>query len=151
MNIASSPVQAPEQYVLLRADDLRLLLPSTDVGPAEHFSGLLEPLDGSGLLCNPADPEGAAFYVALSSSMKPLPEAPVDRFLTTTLGDSGASLRWCWSEVRMLASSAVTPQPLPQALRAPYSPIAEFTVFEDHIVFFCDAARVADFVFAHRT
>ncbi|QTD45418.1 hypothetical protein [Ottowia testudinis] len=148
----STPAAASApQYVLVRADELRLLLPQSDVGVAEYLDGALEPLDGAGLLLNPADAEASKFYAALSSHMKPLPEAPEGRFLTTTLGDAGDPLHWCWNEVRVVPGSAITPLTLPPALRAPYSPITEFALFEDHVVFLCDAARVTEFAFAHRT
>lgn len=122
-------------FVMLRADSLRLLLPQDQVGPAEHISGL--------------DVHGRAtderVLMALSSRLRPLAEPPPDRFLTTTLGDDAVGIDWCWSEVDVLIDVQLQPQALPAALVAPYTPVSEYVDYKGHIAFLCSAQKLCDF------
>ena len=111
-------------YVLLRADTLRLLLPQSDIQSTNYMQTRPEPIDGeSGLLHMPGSDDGAV-YVALSSDMRLLDACPSDRFVSTRLqGD--VDVQWCWSEVRVLMDTQLSYEAVPPVLLAPHTPVHE--------------------------
>lgn len=131
-------------YVLLRADTLRLLLPRHEVGTAEHSGTPLRPCPETGLL-RPADGSSARRFAALSDRMTLLPHCPVDRFVVTALGAEGDNLGWCWNEVRMLIDVELQLRPLPTVLLARNTPVEQYVEHAGEIAFLCSAHRLREF------
>lgn len=145
------PHTAPtDNYVLLTADTLRLLLPQRELGGAEFLEGALEATDRPGLLKRVGD-DGPRRYAALSTRMKLLRRCPPERFLVARLGVASDDLGWCWNELRILANIELRPQPLPRALIAPDSPIDQYVEFEGKLAFLCSAQRLRAFALSSGT
>lgn len=128
-------------YVLLRADTLRLLLPQHEVGAAEHLSGRLHAADTAGLLRQADDPAHRR-YAALSMQMKLLPSCPADRFVLTRLGKDSDDLGWCWNDIKVLIDVELRPLPVPAVLMAPYTPVDRFVEHEGAIAYLSSAQRL---------
>lgn len=131
-------------YVLLRADTLRLLLPQSDIQSTNYMQTRPEPVDGeSGLLHMPGSDDGAV-YVALSSDMRLLDACPSDRFVSTRLqGD--VDVQWCWSEVRVLMDTQLSYEAVPPVLLAPHTPVHEMAAVGDEWAYLCSAEVLQQF------
>ena len=131
-------------YVLLRADTLRLLLPQSDIQSTDYMQTRPEPIDGeSGLLHMPNSDDGAV-YVALSSDMRLLGACPSDRFVSTRLqGD--VDVQWCWSEVRVLMDAQLSCEAVPPVLLAPHTPVHEMVAVGDDWAYLCSADVLQQF------
>ena len=131
-------------YVLLRADTLRLLLPQSDIQSTNYMQTRPEPIDGeSGLLHMPGNDDGAV-YVALSSDMRLLGACPSDRFVSTRLqGD--VDVQWCWSEVRVLMDTQLSYEAVPPVLLAPHTPVHEMVAVGDEWAYLCSADVLQQF------
>jgi hypothetical protein len=131
-------------YVLLRADTLRLLLPQDEVGSALYLD---EPPQASGMpgVFERNTEGGAQVVLALSKGMRPLTEYPGDRFVLTPMTTAQGELGFGWNEVTVLIDAHLHAQPLPTALVETASPLREFVEIDGHVVFCCNAARLADF------
>ena len=131
-------------YVLLRADTLRLLLPQSDIQSTNYMQTRPEPIDGeSGLLHMPGSDDGAV-YVALSSDMRLLGACPSDRFVSTRLqGD--VDVQWCWSEVRVLMDTQLSYEAVPPVLLAPHTPVHEMAAVGDEWAYLCSAEVLQQF------
>jgi len=136
-------------FVVLRADTLRLLLPQADVGAASYLDQLPQATDLPGVFRR-GGAAGEQAVVALSSQMRPLPQYPKDRFLVTPVVTPQGEFGFGWSEVQVLIDARLKPQALPAALAASNGPLKEFVEIEDQVVFCCDAARLADYALASR-
>ena len=131
-------------YVLLRADTLRLLLPQTDIQSTNYMQTRPEPIEGErGLLHMPGSDDGAV-YVALSSDMRLLGTCPSDRFVSTRLqGD--VDVQWCWSEVRVLMDAQLSCETVPPVLLAPHTPVREMAAVGDEWAYLCPAEVLQQF------
>lgn len=133
-------------YVLLRADETRLLLPQTDVGQAEyltHESQLL-PLEGSEgvfYLENHTD----HFFVALSAHLKPQYTPPQNHFIATYLANTDEELRWCWHEVKILHDLQLAAHPLPEVVLVENSPVTHYVELEGSLAYPCTAEKLLAF------
>lgn len=151
MNLSSSPSQPNTtlhgNYVLLRADTLRLLLPQHEVGALEYLESVPTPGDAPGLFLPTSKGEMQDHrFVALSAQMNLLTSFPVERFVYTTLGNAQDDLLgWCWDEVQVLPELEVSPQTLPAVLRAPQTPVVRFVQYDDEIVFLCNARQLRSY------
>ena len=146
------PKHAPDNYVLLRAGSLQLLMKQKEVRPAERLDVLPQPLDGSlpGVLHIPGDKKQRCFF-ALSETMNLLPECPSDRFVTTSLVFGDESEYWCWSEVRVLVNVALDIQPIPRSILPPHAPLQNFVEQDgNQLAFVCDARQMGEFVLGQR-
>ena len=131
-------------YVLLRADALRLLLPQTDIQSTNYMQTRPEPIECErGLLHMPGSDDGAV-YVALSSDMRLLGTCPSDRFVSTRLqGD--VDVQWCWSEVRVLMDAQLSCETVPPVLLAPHTPVREMAAVGDEWAYLCPAEVLQQF------
>lgn len=134
-------------YVMLRADTLRLLLPQQEVGAAEYLGVTLEPGDEPGLL-RQADGQSARCFAALSAQMTLLPQCPSDRFVATVLGEKSDDIAWCWNEVQVLINVELQPRQLPAVLLAPHTPVDQYVDHEGGIVYLCSARRLRAYALA---
>lgn len=134
-------------YVLLRADNLRLLLPQHEVGSLAYLETAPDAGDLPGQFLFRNDERLAhSRFVALSEKMRLMPDFPVERFVYTTLGhEEDDLLCWCWSQVQILPESEISPQYLPPVLRSPGSPITRFTELRGKVVFLCNARQLRQY------
>ena len=136
-------------FVLLRADTLRLLLPQGDVGAAAYLDQVPQATDIPGLFEHSGE-AGVQAVLALSAHMVPMAQYPKDRFfvtpITTALGDIGFG----WSDVTVLIDAQLQPQPLPTSLVVADAALTEFVEIDGHVVFCCDAQRMSEYALANR-
>ena len=137
-------------FVLLRTENVGLLLPRAEVGDASFVEPNLVAMDEtSGLLMNP-DADDGRFYVALSGKLRPLGALPPQRYLSTALGEDMAELQWCWDEVRMLNGFRATAHALAACLVAPHTPVREYVDLDGEVVFVCDAQALTQYALAEQ-
>ena len=137
----SGPIRG--NYVLLRADGLRLVLPQRDIRSTDYMMSRPVRMDGeNGLLHVPGSTD-AAVYVAVSAGMQLLEECPADRFISTVL--QGLDVHWCWSDVRVLLNAELHPLPLPVSLIAPGTPVREVVAVGGEWAYMCSAETLQQF------
>ena len=139
--VSSGPIRG--NYVLLRADGLRLVLPQRDIRSTDYMMSRPVRMDGeNGLLHVPGSTD-AAVYVAVSAGMQLLEECPADRFISTVL--QGLDVHWCWSDVRVLLNAELLPLPLPVSLIAPGTPVREVVAVGGEWAYMCSAETLQQF------
>ena len=138
---SSDPIRG--NYVLLRADGLRLVLPQRDIRSTDYMMSRPARMDWeNGLLHVPGSTD-AAVYVAVSAGMQLLEECPADRFISTVL--QGLDVHWCWSDVRVLLNAELHPLPLPVSLIAPGTPVREVVAVGGEWAYMCSAEILQQF------
>lgn len=133
-------------HVLVRADNLRLLLPQADVVSTDYLQGKPELMDEQTNLLHVPDSTDGAVYVAMDENMRLLKHSPEDRFVTTSL--QGVEVRWCWSEVRVILGETIDTWPLPPVLLSPYTPVHEIAAVGSEWVYVCSADILQQYVLA---
>lgn len=125
-------------YVLLRADTVRLLLPQTQLLDIVHLQNrattsahcITQPAE----LITVADGVEASTqhfqYATLSDELALLPDVPVNRFVVTTHQQTGA-VYWCWSEVQLLNNLSLMSQLLPPIVRTELTPFQGIVTLAD--------------------
>lgn len=144
-----TPAPLRGNFVMLRAETLRLLLPQTEVGAAEYLEIRPEPTAEPGHLALP-DEAAARRFVAMSAQMTLLPHCPADRFVVAAIGDSCNSPGWCWDELQVLIDVELQPQPLPAVLLAAETPVDGYAEHSGEIAYLCSARRLAEFALKTR-
>jgi len=137
----TAPARVSGNFVVLRADSLRLLLPQQDVGAAEHVEGAVRPA-GPGGLFEIGSGAQARTVVALSGRMEPLPALPPDRFVLTRLKAGDADLSFAWNEARVLIDAQFDRFALPAAMRVPGAPIEGYVEHEGELLLCTTASHV---------
>jgi hypothetical protein len=122
-------------YVMLRAGDLRLVLPQEDVGAAHY-------LDGE------TGENAAPGYEALSADMKPMHMRPRESFIACELHGGPEGIAWCWDDLRVLIDVELVPVPLPQVLRGTGSPVQAYVELDGEPAFLGNAADVCRYALA---
>ena len=112
-------------FVLLRADNLRLIVPQADVGAASYIEM------GDGAQC-----------VSLSDSMKLLPGRPAERFIAAEFSGEYAGTAWCWDELRVLIDAQLDPVEVPKALRSDDSPVQAYVEIDGELAYLCPAESI---------
>jgi hypothetical protein len=133
-------------FVLLRADTLRLLLPQADVGRATYLDAAPRPTELSGFFEHRGE-DGEQPVIALSAEMQPLVQFPADRFFVTAIATQAGEIGFGWSEVSVLLDATLQAEPVPAALLTEHTPLREFVEIDGRVVFCCDSARMADYAF----
>ena len=143
--LSNAPLRG--NFMLLRADTLRLVLPQADILSTEHFDakGNAEEHDGFVLLPHG---RGSLRVGALSDRMALSKPFPRERFMVTVL--AGEEVAWAWSDVKVLADARLEPLALPPALLLPDAPVDACIEDEDGIAFLCTGRRLASFALARR-
>ena len=146
------PASLRGNFVLLRADTLRLLFPQNEVGVVEYLGSTLVAAEGFGILSDHTG-EGGRRFAALSAQMTLLPACPADRFVVTPMSGDGADheLGWCWNEVRVLIDVKLQPQRLPAVLLDPDTPVDHYVSYGGEIAYMCSALRLSTYALAQRT
>lgn len=143
MNQTISPERS--NYALLRADNLRLLIPQIDIGTAEHLGARPEASGMPGFLAVPGKED--ACFIVLADTLEFLEGCPEDRYMTTKFKtDDGMETYWCWSEVRVLMDYAPQLYDIPEVLLHSGSPLRHYTVMDDEPVFLCSAQVLQNLV-----
>lgn len=152
-SIASSPATLRDNFVLLRAGALRVLLPQGDVGAAEYLQARPQPTGEPGIF-QVAGSEGRCF-AALSADMTLLDECPAQRFVASTLGSDSDrdrdGLAWCWDELKVLIDIELKPRTLPAVLLAPSTPVTQYAEVAGEMVYLCSANSLTTFALSLRS
>lgn len=135
------PTRPRSNFVLLRADTLRLLLPQQDVGAAEYIEHDPRPTATPGLFEHGAG-DGLRRVIALSEQMRPLSTFPGGRFVLTRLMAGEDELSFAWNEVRILIDAEIEAHPLPAAMRARGAPIDAYVEHEGEVLLCSSASTV---------
>ena len=130
-------------FVMLRADGLRLLLPQDEVGAAEYVEGRASPTGAAGFF-ETGEGADARTVVALSGRLQPLAQWPQGRYVLTRLGSGAGELSFAWNEARVLIDARLERQPLPPVMRAPGAPIRGYVEHEGELVFCTTAGAVIE-------
>lgn len=128
-------------FVLLRADALRLLLPQQDVGSAEYVEHELRATAQPGIYEH-GEGDELRRVVALSAQMRPMASFPGERFLLASLQAGESPLSFAWNEVQVLIDADFERHELPVAMRVPDAPIEAFVERDGEVVFCTTAERV---------
>jgi hypothetical protein len=129
-------------YVLLRADGLRLLLPQRDVVATEYREQAPRPGTQAGLFMLPQGLGGDQDVVALSQDLTRLEHFPEDRHLLTRLAAAGRRLALAWSEVRVLIDTELEFHALAAILRSAEGVIDAYVEIDDEPAFCTTAQRM---------
>ena len=134
----AEPEGRPGQYVFLRADGLRLIVPQGEIGDIEHLDSVPQPGGAPGLLSVPGQDE--VCFLALSEGGTLLDACPEDRFVSTRItSPEGVETQWCWTEARVLLDFAPEFHDIPAILLNAASPIRQYVLMEEQPVYVCSA------------
>jgi hypothetical protein len=131
-------------FVLLRADSLRLLLPQADVGAAEYVEHELRPSGEPGVYEH-GEGDDLRWVVALSSAMRPLSAFPADRFVLASLRTGDSALSFAWNEVQVLIDAQLERHELPAAMQTPGAPIDAYIERDGQVVLCASAESVVSY------
>jgi hypothetical protein len=134
-------------FVMLRAESLRLLLPQQDVGAAQYVEHEPRAMAQPGVFEH-GEGDDARWVVALSAQMRPLARFPGDRIVLASLEADGAALSFAWDEVQVLIDAEFERHELPMALRVPDAPIDAYVERDGEVVLCTTAKRVLAYAMA---
>jgi hypothetical protein len=134
-------------FVMLRADSLRLLLPRQEVGAAEYVEHEVRATARPGMFEH-GEGDALRWVVALSGRMRPLTRFPADRFVLASLEADGPALSFAWNEVQVLIDAEFERHELPMALRLPGAPIGSFVERDGELILCTSAERVLAYAIA---
>jgi len=136
-------------FVLLRADALRLLLPQRDVATTEYIEQAPVPTGEAGRFTLPDASGTPQPVLALSEHMRPLDRFPADRFLLTRLSGEGPAVSLAWNEVRVLIDTQLEFHALPAVMQGEGDLIDAYVELDGELAFCTTARRVLPEVLAH--
>jgi hypothetical protein len=120
-------------FVLLRAGELRLVVPQDDVGVATYIESANE-----------------GESISLSHSMKLLPARPAERFVAAEFSGDYAGTAWCWDELRVMIDAQFDPIEVPKALMSEDSPVQAYVEVDGHLAFLTSAANICRYALAEQ-
>lgn len=144
----STEAVAAGSYVLLRAQELRLLLPQPDVGVAEYLEHEPVPTTEPGLFEYTNGLQGR-IVAALSPALRPLERFPRGRFVMTPLQTGAGELCLAWDEVRVLIDARLDARPLPPAMRTADGPIEGWCELDGQVLLCTTAPRLLAYALAN--
>lgn len=137
-------------FVLLRADALRLLLPQRDVAATEYIEQAPAATREAGRFVLD-DGNGTPQPVwALSERMRPLDRFPADRFLLTRLSGEGPAVALAWNEIRVLIDTELEFHALPPVMQGAGALIDAYVELDGELAFCTSARRVLPAALAPR-
>jgi hypothetical protein len=139
-------------FVLLKTDQLRLLLPQQDVGAATYLSQMPRPLDehpGMFELLND-EAQMSGFVAALSPQMTLQQQFPEGQFLLTSLTVQ-EGMAFCWQEVKVLIDTEIRPQALPALMLLPGAALTSYVELDGELAFCCTGEALVTHVFGARS
>lgn len=129
-------------FVLLRADSLRLLLPQRDVISTEYRDRVPATTAASGLFVL-TDAQGMQRPVAaLSSDMTLMERFPEDRFLLTRISGADQQPALAWNEVQVLMDTELEFHAMPAATQNRDGPIEAYVEIGRELAFCTTAQRM---------
>jgi hypothetical protein len=134
--------QVRGDFVLLRADTLRLLLPQRDVKATEYRESLPAPGDQPGVFHLESADGPRLPVAALSATMDLLREFPQNRFLLTRMEGDERGLALAWNDVRVLINAALDLYPLPAILQGKPGLVDAYVELDGELAFCTTARRV---------
>jgi hypothetical protein len=132
-------IQARGDFVMLRADSLRLLLPQHDVNVSEYLEQAPTPTDNPGLFSFAEVTGKPQLVAALSDQMQMMTTFPSGRFLLTRLSGN-PELLLAWTEMRVMIDAALEFHPIPQIVRGGGALIDAYVEMDDGELAFCTTA-----------
>ena len=132
-------------FVLLRADSLRLLLPQQDVNSTEYIDSAPLGTPEAGIFSYSETDNTTRKVVALSDQMYALARFPADRFLLTQLAKDGQALSFAWNEVRVLIDAELEQHSLPAVMQGPDALVDSYLELDGELVFCMSAQRLVSY------
>jgi hypothetical protein len=145
--MSSDTTRISGNFVLLRADSLRLLLPQQEVGAAEYIGYEPRPTEVPSLF-EYGEGDGLRQVIALSGQMRALATFPDGRFVLTKLMADQGELSFAWNEVRVLIDSEFERHQLPAAMQLPGAPIEAYVERDGEVVLCTTAGQVISYAAA---
>lgn len=133
-------------FVLLSADNTKILLPQEHVGTAtylEQNTQWQQSTDYPGVFLT--DAVIGKYFIALSDTLKPIQTHIDNRFIAVPLEFTNQSFLWCWSSVQILMNTSFTLHEITNTLLAEKTPTTQFIEHDNDIVFVCHANRLVDY------
>jgi hypothetical protein len=136
-------------FVLLKTNQLQLLLPQADVGAASYLAQMPRPVDEHPGMFGISNEAGdvASFVAALSPQMSLETPFPQGQFLMTALtAQDGISL--CWKEVKVLIDTELQPEALPAVMLPPGAAVTSYVELGGELAFCCTGRALVAHAFA---
>lgn len=128
-------------FVVLRADEMSLIVPQSDVEDLEYIGEHRNAHTERGVLSFGSHGH-KSHAIALSKNMGALLDFPPDRFLLTRLTAGAHQFLLAWNEVRVLPDAQITVQPLPPSLRSVDGPIEGYVEENGRVLLYTNAASI---------
>lgn len=135
-------------YVLLRADSLRLLMPQRDLSATEYREQLPAATAAPGVFALVDQQGGQQQVLALSEHLKPLERFPQDRFLLTRFAGVGEGTTLAWNEVQVLIDTELEFHALPEVMQDEDGVIDAYVEIDQELAFCTTAQRMLPEVLA---
>lgn len=129
-------------FVLLRADTLRLLVPQRDVSSTEYIDQQPVATAEPGVFVLGDKPGGAQAVRALSAQMDLLGTFPQDRFLLTRFTGSSQGTALAWNEVRVLIDTELDFHAMPTVMQGKVALIDAYVEIDRELAFCTTAQRM---------
>lgn len=141
-------------FVFLRADGLRLLMPLHDIvqmsyfedaEAAQAFHHLSQGTTFEIVTQQHEEQQDGLGNVAVSQDLKLLPSLPDDRYILTQM--AGAYVRFAWAEMAILTDQTLPAEPIPAQFLQDSCPLTALVSFAEQPAFFCRADAFIAYVF----
>jgi hypothetical protein len=129
-------------FVMLRADAMRLLLPQQEVSSTEYIDSTPSTTAEAGIFVCANGDDQQRKVMALSDHLNALTSFPAGRFLLTQLSDVNNALSFAWNEVRVLINADLESHPLPAVMQGPGTLVDSYIELDGELVFCMDARRL---------
>lgn len=129
-------------FVLLRADSLRLLIPQRDVSSTEYIDQPPVATDTPGVFVLGKAPEETQTVRALSAQMDALDRFPPDRFLLTRFTGTDQGVALAWTEVRVLIDTELEFHAMPAVMQGRGELIDAYVEIDQELAFCTTAQRI---------
>jgi hypothetical protein len=136
-------------FVLLRADSLRLLIPQRDVSSTEYIDQAPVASAEPGVFVLGDQPGGAQAVLALSAQMDLLGTFPPDRFLLTRFTGSHQGTALAWTEVRVLIDTELEFHAMPAVMQGKGALIDAYVEIDRELAFCTTAQRMLPETLTH--
>ena len=136
-------------FVLLRADSLRLLIPQRDVSSTEYIDQIPVATAEPGVFSLGDKPGRAQAVLALSAQMDLLATFPPDRFVLTCFTGSLQGTALAWSEVRVLIDTELEFHALPAVMQGKRALIDAYAEIDSELAFCTTAPRMVPETLMH--
>jgi hypothetical protein len=129
-------------FVMLRADSMRLLLPQQAVSSTDYINTTPATTFEAGIFAFVDGDEPQRKLVALSDQLITLTSFPVGRFLLTQLSAENNELSFAWNEIRVLIDADLESHALPAVMQGPGTLVDTYVELDGELVFCMDARGV---------